>query len=87
MHKIMTVPIAPETIFLLFCRILIITVAVLSWFRASNNQLITNEPRMGRKLVCECEMIRDDEKRRRMELEGMFGVDFGANSSGGLGWV
>jgi len=33
--------------------------------------------RIGRKMVCECEMLRDDEKRRRMELEKMFGVDFG----------
>ena len=33
--------------------------------------------RVGRKLVCEFEMLRDDEKRRRMELEKMFGVDFG----------
>ena len=33
--------------------------------------------RFGRKLVCECEMIGDNEKRRRMELEKMFGVDFG----------
>jgi hypothetical protein len=84
MHKIMTVPIAPETIFLLFCRILIITVAVLSWFRASNKQLIANELRMGRKLVCECEMLRDDEKRRRIELEKIFGVDFGGPGERGL---
>ena len=33
--------------------------------------------RLGRKLVCECEMLRDDKKLRRMELEKMFGVDFG----------
>jgi hypothetical protein len=26
----------------------------------------------GRKLVCECEVLSDDEKRRRMELERMF---------------
>jgi hypothetical protein len=28
--------------------------------------------RMRRKLVCECEMLRDDEKHRRLELEEMF---------------
>jgi hypothetical protein len=28
-------------------------------------------------LVCECEILGDDAKRRRMELESMFGVDFG----------
>ena len=33
--------------------------------------------RLGRKLICECEMLRDDKKHRRMELESMFGVDFG----------
>jgi hypothetical protein len=33
--------------------------------------------RIGRKLVCECEMLRDDKKQRRMELERIFGVDFG----------
>jgi hypothetical protein len=33
--------------------------------------------RLGRKLICECEMLRDDEKLRRFELERMFGVDFG----------
>ena len=33
--------------------------------------------RFGRKLVCECEMLGDDKERRRMELEKMFGVDFG----------
>ena len=33
--------------------------------------------RLGRKLICECEMLRDDEKLRRLELERMFGVDFG----------
>ncbi len=33
--------------------------------------------RLGRKLVCEYEMLGDDKKRRRMELEMMFGVDFG----------
>ena len=33
--------------------------------------------RLGRILVCECEMLQDDKKLRRMELERMFGVDFG----------
>jgi len=33
--------------------------------------------RLGRKLVCECQMLRDDEQRRRLELEKTFGVDFG----------
>ena len=42
---------------------------------------------LGRKLVCECEMLRDDEKRRRMELEGMFGVDFGGPGRSGLDLV
>ena len=33
--------------------------------------------RLGRTLICECEMLRDDEKLRRLELEKMFGVYFG----------
>jgi len=40
--------------------------------------------RLGRKLICECEMLRDDEKRRRMELERIFGVDFGEPGERGL---
>jgi len=40
--------------------------------------------RIGRKLVCECEMVRDDEKLRRMELERIFGVDFGGPGGRGL---
>jgi hypothetical protein len=40
--------------------------------------------RMGRKLACECELLRDDEKRRRMELEKIFGVDFGGPDERGL---
>ena len=36
------------------------------------------EERIGRKLTCECELLRDDKSRRRMELESLFGVDFGA---------
>jgi len=43
--------------------------------------------RLGRKLVCECEILRDDEKRRRMELESMFGVDFGRTGGRDLGLV
>ena len=43
--------------------------------------------RLGRKLVCECELLRDDEKRRRMELESMFGVDFGEPGGRDLGLV
>ena len=43
--------------------------------------------RLGRKLVCECEILRDDEKRRRMELESMFGVDFGGPGGRDLGLV
>ena len=39
--------------------------------------------RLGRKLVCECELLKDNEKRRRMDLESMFGVDL--NGSGGRG--
>jgi len=40
--------------------------------------------RLGRKLVCECQMLRDDEKYRRLELEKMFGVDFGEPGGRGL---
>ena len=40
--------------------------------------------RIGRKLICECEMLQDNEKRRRMELEGMFGVDFEGPGERGL---
>ncbi len=40
--------------------------------------------RLGRKLVCECEMLRDDEKLRRIELERMFGVDFGEKGNRGV---
>ena len=32
---------------------------------------------IGCRLLCECKMLRDDEKRQRMELEGMFDVNFG----------
>jgi hypothetical protein len=40
--------------------------------------------RIGRELVCECEMLRDDEKLRRMEPERIFGVDF--DRPGGRGF-
>ena len=40
--------------------------------------------RIGRKLVCECEMLGDDKERRRMELERIFGVDFGGAGGRGL---
>jgi len=40
--------------------------------------------RLGRKLVCECEMLQDNEKRRRMELKRIFGVDFGGPGGRGL---
>ena len=40
--------------------------------------------RLSRKLVCECEMLQENEKRRRMELESMFGVDFSGSGDGGL---
>ena len=40
--------------------------------------------RLSRKLVCECEMLRDDEKRRRIKLERIFGVDFGRPGERGL---
>ena len=39
---------------------------------------------IGRKLVCECEMLQDNEKRRRMVLEKIFGVDFGGSGERGL---
>ena len=43
--------------------------------------------RVGRKLVCECEMLRDDKKHRRMELERIYGVDFGEPGERGLDLV
>jgi hypothetical protein len=42
---------------------------------------------IGRKLVCECELLQDNEKCRRMELESMFGVDFGGPEGRILGLV
>jgi hypothetical protein len=35
------------------------------------------EDRIGRKFQCECDLLRDDQARRRMELRDMYGVDFG----------
>ena len=43
--------------------------------------------RIGRKLICECEMLGDDKERRRMELERIFGVDFGEPGGRGLDLV
>ena len=43
--------------------------------------------RLRRKLICECEMLRNDKKHRRMELESMFGVDFGGPGGKGLDLV
>ena len=40
--------------------------------------------RLGRTLVCECEMLGDDKKLRRLELERMFGVDFGESGRRGV---
>ena len=35
------------------------------------------EQRIGRKLLCECELLHDERTIRRKELERVFGVDFG----------
>jgi len=35
------------------------------------------EERIGRKLMCECELLNDRRAIRRKELQSMFGVDFG----------
>ena len=35
------------------------------------------EDRISRKFQCECDLLRDDQSRRRMELKDSFGVDFG----------
>ena len=35
------------------------------------------EERIGRKLLCECELLHDDRTMRRMELERIYGLDFG----------
>jgi hypothetical protein len=35
------------------------------------------EERIGRKLLCECELLHDGRSMRRKELERVFGVDFG----------
>ncbi len=34
--------------------------------------------RIGRQVVCECQILNDEKAIRRMELEKIFGVDFGA---------
>jgi hypothetical protein len=35
------------------------------------------EERIGRKLICECQLLNDDKEIRRRDLERIFGVDFG----------
>ena len=35
------------------------------------------EKRIGNKLTCECQLVDGGKKRRRLELERTFGVDFG----------
>jgi hypothetical protein len=35
------------------------------------------EKRIGHKLTCECQLVDGGKKRRRLELERTFGVDFG----------
>ena len=35
------------------------------------------EERIGRSLICECELLNDEKAIRRRELHGLFGVDFG----------
>jgi hypothetical protein len=35
------------------------------------------EERIGRNLICECELLNDEKAIRRKELQTMFGVDFG----------
>ena len=35
------------------------------------------EERIGRKLICECELLHDDRTMKRKDLERVFGVDFG----------
>ena len=34
--------------------------------------------RIGRQVICECLILKDEKAIRRMELEKIFGVDFGA---------
>jgi hypothetical protein len=33
--------------------------------------------RIGRQVICECLILKDEKAIRRMELEKIFGVDFG----------
>jgi hypothetical protein len=35
------------------------------------------QERIGRKLVCECQLLNDEKVIRRKELEQIFGIDFG----------
>ena len=38
------------------------------------------EDRISRKFECECELLRNDQSRRRFELEQIYGVDFSGMS-------
>jgi hypothetical protein len=35
------------------------------------------EERIGRNLICECELLNNEKEIRRKELQGLFGLDFG----------
>ncbi len=37
--------------------------------------------RIGRQVVCECQILNDEKAIRRMELEKIFGVDFGVQGN------
>ena len=39
------------------------------------------EMRVGKTLVCECQLLRNDRSIRRMELRNSFGIDFGEPGS------
>jgi hypothetical protein len=39
------------------------------------------EERIGRKLICECQLLNDDKEIRRRDLERTFGVDFGVTGN------
>ena len=43
--------------------------------------------RIGRQVICECQILNDDREIRRMELERIFGVDFGVPGQRGLDLV
>jgi hypothetical protein len=44
------------------------------------------EDRLGRRLICECQILNDERAIRRKELERMFGVDFGTRVKGSWIW-